>query len=303
MSLTISPTINQRIFVVGCPRSGTTLLQSYLAAHDDMLSSPEVNFVNGVVGNEWRRVNGRKPPGSRLRDWRELVREWLGLANRTVISRLEYLLRHVPDDDLLAELRTRRRWPYTFAGAIRLLVAMLDSLAVARGKTGWLEKSPAQFAYVRYVFRYVPGARVIHIVRNGTDVVASLQDAARKYPEQMWAPYHDLDLCIDTWNRAVTSISRWRAHPRHMVIRYELLLENPEAMLPDVCASVGLTYSQAMIDRRPEVAKELKASDEPWKDAVTAAVRKPQARFDELFTAEQAAHIRSRLVPLPTDLL
>ncbi len=294
--LQISPDIRQRVFVVGCPRSGTTLLQSYLAAHDDMLSCPEVNFLNGVAGNEWRRVNGRRPPGSRWRDLREQLRECLGIANRTVISRLEYLLSHVPDDGLLAELQCRRRWPYTIRGAVRLLTAMLDSLTVTRGKHGWLEKSPAQFAYVRYIFRHVPGARVIHILRDGADVVASLQDAARKYPDQMWGPYRDLDLCIDTWNRAVQSIGRWNRHARHLVVHYEQLLERPDVVLPGVFEFVGLSYSRELIERRPDVVKDLNAGNEPWKDAVSAEVRKPRAKFDELFTPEQAAHIRSRLV-------
>src|SRR5271167_4804558 len=37
----VTPEIAGRLFVVGCPRSGTTLLQSLLAAHPSVHSFPE----------------------------------------------------------------------------------------------------------------------------------------------------------------------------------------------------------------------------------------------------------------------
>ena len=41
----------QRIFLVGCPRSGTTLLQSLLAAHPDITSFPESHFFRHLIDN------------------------------------------------------------------------------------------------------------------------------------------------------------------------------------------------------------------------------------------------------------
>ncbi len=43
----------QRIFIVGCPRSGTTLLQSVLAAHHDVFSLPETAFFCSVRPSRW----------------------------------------------------------------------------------------------------------------------------------------------------------------------------------------------------------------------------------------------------------
>ena len=34
----------KRLMIVGCPRSGTTLLQSILSAHNDVFSLPETHF-------------------------------------------------------------------------------------------------------------------------------------------------------------------------------------------------------------------------------------------------------------------
>ena len=47
--------IKKRIFIVGCPRSGTTLLQSLLAAHPLICSFPETHFFPNTVGSSWRK--------------------------------------------------------------------------------------------------------------------------------------------------------------------------------------------------------------------------------------------------------
>ena len=48
-----------RAFIVSCPRSGTTLLQSLLAAHSDIHSFPESNFFAlATPRNLWRRFLG-----------------------------------------------------------------------------------------------------------------------------------------------------------------------------------------------------------------------------------------------------
>ncbi|HEY9694672.1 MAG TPA: sulfotransferase [Oculatellaceae cyanobacterium] len=38
-----------RLFLVGCPRSGTTLLQSLLVAHPEILSFPESHFFRSLL--------------------------------------------------------------------------------------------------------------------------------------------------------------------------------------------------------------------------------------------------------------
>ncbi|NJL67494.1 MAG: sulfotransferase [Microcoleus sp. SM1_3_4] len=39
----------KRIFLVGCPRSGTTILQSLLASHPEIISFPESKFFHYLL--------------------------------------------------------------------------------------------------------------------------------------------------------------------------------------------------------------------------------------------------------------
>ena len=44
------PEITKRIFLIGCPRSGTTIAQVMLAGHPEILSFPETQFFKWAVG-------------------------------------------------------------------------------------------------------------------------------------------------------------------------------------------------------------------------------------------------------------
>lgn len=45
--------IQARLFLVGCPRTGTTLIQSLLAAHSQIASFPESHLLLAGGGTRW----------------------------------------------------------------------------------------------------------------------------------------------------------------------------------------------------------------------------------------------------------
>ncbi|WP_236827236.1 MULTISPECIES: sulfotransferase [unclassified Blastococcus] len=159
----------RRVFVVGCPRSGTTLLQSFLAAHPQVHSLPETHVFHEL----------RTPGG---------VRRAVGLAAAGTSRRL---------DDVAGWLGTRRRRPVlpTVRGHGAAFVAMADAAARERGADTWVEKTPATLYALDLVEQLVPGAQVVHVVRDGVDVVASLCAVAEAAPAALCA---DLGLpCTD----------------------------------------------------------------------------------------------------------
>ncbi len=129
------------IFIIGVPRSGTTLLRVLLDSHSQILALPETPWVLGAYGG---RIS-----------LRELVLELsdgaFGVA-RNVAG--------VEADHVRA------------AGAAFLEQLVAPALA-ARGKAAVVFKTPSDIPHLEFLTGLLPQARYIHITRDGRDVALS----------------------------------------------------------------------------------------------------------------------------------
>lgn len=268
-------------FLVGCPRSGTTLLQACVAAHPDVVSFPETHFFNKAFPRHpLRRALGWPA----LQAWRYMA-GWARLIGR-------------PD---LAALDDVRPWSADYARGFRRI---LDRLAEERQRACWLEKTPEHVYRIPQIARAVPGARFVHLVRNGEDVVASLHPLSNRNPA-IWRGRMrhlrgrglSLSECVARWNASVEITARLRADPAHHVVRYEQLVEDPPRVLRELCAFLRLPFSEAMLQRE-EAARQVVLPFEEWKQGAGRPIARPASRFAEVFTPEQQAYVRARLRPL-----
>jgi hypothetical protein len=273
--------IEGRVFVVGCSRSGTTLLQSFLAAHPAVLSFPETAVFGRLLRGDAEAEGALNTAHQRTR-----------LAYRRVCKLLDRLGRRELED--LLPIRSK-----SAEELARGFIAVLDRLALDRGKAWWVEKTPENIRYVPDIGRLVPGARFINILRDGRETVASLYGLAVEYPDKFWTKFLDLDLAIEHWNVSLRHTRELVGVPEVMLVRYERLLAETEAVLREICAFTGLPFSREMLDRRSEVAPALILDFETWKARVLGAVPASiESRFDQLFDAGQKAYIESRLEPI-----
>ncbi len=273
------PTVSNRLFVVGCPRSGTTLLQSFVAAHPAVLSFPETKvFARLLI------APSPAPPSH------ENARARIEAA----YARATAFLSGIGRADLGPLLATPDASITEFAQAF---VAVLDRLTLDRGKGSWVEKTPRHLAVVSEIGALVPGARFIHILRDGRQNVASLHDLALKYPDVWWwARYRDLDQAIKTWNYCARQARALRNLDGVLLVRYERLVSETDAVLREICAFAGLPFRPEMIQRRAEAAGAVVCVDEPWKRGVLEPLQPATAdKFDRIFSAEQKAYIEARL--------
>jgi hypothetical protein len=261
--------VRARVFVVGCPRSGTTLLQSFLAAHPQIISFPESHFfVESIPSHPllWRL--GFASPRGRRRMRAFLAEAGAGKGG---IPRTAFLL---------------RQYAASFVEA-------LDSMTVARNGEAWVEKTPDHLRCVGMIKKHVPRARFLHVVRHGEDVVASLYDVGRRFPQQ-WSHEMAIDRCIARWNEAMRRTRRYRGRPHHRVIGFTDLVQQPARVLEDVCSFLGLPYDPAMIEGRREAARGLVLEREGWKRGALEDLRS-ERKFDHLFDAATKEYIRRRL--------
>jgi len=272
---------NGRLFLVGCPRSGTTLLQCLLAAHPLIASFPESHFFTHLVpGQRWRRM--------------------LGQAKEGIDGRyLEYL-------EKLERLDLRQRIPQgkkKAAPYARSFTRILDELTEAQGKEIWLEKTPVHLLYIKHIQKLVPGARFIHIVRSGEDVVASLYEVTHKHPE-VWGGSRNLEECVTRWLGDLRTSARYRSRPDHIVVRYEKLVAEPKEVLEDVCRFAEVEFDAQMLADYSGEAERLVLKAETWKTGAGGAIKSANAgKFHKLFDEEQRQYVRRRLAGVKLEEL
>jgi hypothetical protein len=276
---TAARAIAGRLFVAGCPRSGTTLLQSLLAAHPAVLSFPET----AVFG---RLLSANAMPGEfRL----GTIHRRTQLGYRHAAALLDTMGRR----DLEYILPMRSKSIGQFADGF---VHMLDRLTLDEGKSWWVEKTPENVFFVPEILDLVPGARFIATLRDGRQNVAALCDMAHKYPDRWWGKFRDLDRAIELWNKSARHARRVLALPGVLLVRHERLISDTEAVIREVCSFSGLPFTRQMIDHRVDSARALITAREPWKAEVLAPIRSViENKFERLFDTQQQAYIEARL--------
>ncbi len=266
----------KQVFLVGCPRSGTTLLQSLLAAHREIISLPETHYFTQAMP-------------------RPVCLSRLGLASPAAVASLRAMLLELNAPEAAALLpgatRSLRRVALGFAQA-------LNRFALVRDRRCWLEKTPGHLSKVRLIRRYLPRAHFLHLLRRGEDVVASLYDVSHEHPEY-WRGRWTLEQCMGRWSRDVRMSRKYIGHPHHLHVRYERLVESPEAELGRICEFLDLEYDAAMVQRHGAAATALVRGHEPWKAGVGGEVAVRQARkFDTLFDEAQRRFVQRRIASL-----
>ena len=271
--------VDRRIFVVGVPRSGTTLVQSLLAAHSAITSFTESHFF----APHFTRVPF--PPGAVLsRNPARRVSEFLNENEAIPGATASWFLttRH---------LRWRPWLPLQTRTVARRLLRVLDELALARNAVNWLEKTPRHLRYIPFLERMAeahPRLHFIHVVREGLEVVASLCRAS-----QSWERPYDLETCAERWNREVAySASRIGALNHHFIV-YEELTSASEPVVRRILAELGLPWEPELLERYGTAAAQLVTEREAWKTGVGRQIRPSGTAVEVLTAAERDRVLRS----------
>jgi len=94
-----------------------------------------------------------------------------------------------------------------------------------------------------------PDAFYIMVVRDGRDVACSYLkiktlDTNSKYKPVLTT---DIGLIADEWKKNNEKMLNFIEGKKHLIIRYEDLVENPVSELTKVCLFLGITYDDSMI--------------------------------------------------------
>ncbi|MBE9112705.1 sulfotransferase [Nodosilinea sp. LEGE 07298] len=240
------------IFIVGAPRSGTTLLATILASHSQISCGPETHFFPYLEANYQHiaAVLGDV-------DWPTKATEFVGAI--------------AVENHPIAELfgvTTQEIYRY-LAARKPSLQALLESLTeqhrIALGKRRWAEKTPNHILHLATLRRLFPTAKVVRIVRDPRDVALSM---AAKLPWTSHAPL-DSAYLIERWYRQ--SKPFFERDRLAYTLQYETLVTQPTDTLQQLCRFLQAPFEPAMLNT--EAAAQYTApAHETWKDQVAQAL-------------------------------
>jgi hypothetical protein len=123
---------------------------------------------------------------------------------------------------------------------------LLDRAAIDAGNDMWVEKTPHHIDHLNVIARHVPGARFIHVLRDGRDVVASQYHAQQQDPE-FWREW-STEKMAETWNVDVMRSLAHADRPDHLLVSYESLITDPERELTRASVFLRMDYERSMLD-------------------------------------------------------
>jgi hypothetical protein len=271
----------QRVFIVGCPRSGTTLVQALLARHPDVYSFPETAFFEALLGGLESRWRDTEP---RL-DVRWYHRRGIAHARgRRYLRQLESYL----------QISQTNPAPRLVRACIRRYLDLLDRTAAEHACSTWIEKTPNHLVYIDDIARHDPDARFIHVLRNGEDVVASIIDADITQPTRAFRG--GVKRWVRRWNYAMGVQVSYLGDARHIGICLEDMVENFDQQWRRLCAFLGLDASAALSAEPKCPIADLR--EEPWKSAsVRGHVQPPMHKAERVFGPRIRDWVQSSLLP------
>jgi hypothetical protein len=257
----VSGRTNPFVFIVGCPRSGTTLLQRILDAHPEVAVCPETFWIPYY----FKKQIGLTPDGliapdliSRLFDYYKFYRM---KAGREELERL-----------------SASGGPMRYADFV---TRVFDLYGEIRGKPLVGDKTPDYVRNLRTLHTLWPTAKFVHLIRDGRDVALSAINWKRKVAK--------LASLFRTWSEdaAVTAALWWEWHVRHgreagqwlgperyYEMRYEALVTDPARACAQLCGFLGLPFHETMLrfhEGRSQTDSDLDAKN-AWR-SITPGLR------------------------------
>ncbi|MEM6253217.1 MAG: sulfotransferase [Cyanobacteria bacterium P01_D01_bin.156] len=212
------------IFIVGMPRSGTTLLTTILSGHPRIAISPETHFLTYWVP-KYSHLDL-----SKIHDFETF---WQALSQSKRFSYFD-----IDSNKTLEAILAKSSLNHA-----AIFTGWLEVYAERWQKPRWGEKTPLHYQHLNQLLTWFPNAQVLWMLRDPRAVTASLL-------KMDWASDY-VHVHAQQWCQSTQLYERqWQSNRHVKLIRYEDLVQQPELTLKGICRFLNEDYSEQLLAQR-----------------------------------------------------
>lgn len=224
-----------KAFLLGNPRSGTSLLRIMLNAHPDIISPPESGFAHWWF--------------TKYKDWcdedfnnnrvESFVNDLLSSKKiETWSLKKEYLIKHIYE-----------KKPIDYSSLVELVY---NSYTLNNNTVkAIVDKNNYYVNHLAELKQIWPDAKYIHLIRDGRDVACSYLEINKLDTKSKYKPIlpTDLNTIAREWIKNNHNIGQLKklGKNRYFLIRYEDLILNTDEVLKNLCEFLNVKYNDEML--------------------------------------------------------
>jgi hypothetical protein len=235
---------NSPIFIVGTPRSGTTLLAGILGRHSKIFIEGEFHFFDDIYSK--RQVLGHpSEPGVFDKIYNILLDHY---------SRFNFYLDQRRTEKIFASNTVKKQMRAECSSYKDIFSFFMNIQAYKSGKIRWGNQVPRDLFNIPLILNFYNDAKIIVCVRDIRDFLLSYKCKWRNTSQQniarIKAMYHPIVTSL-LWKLSVRKIAdlRRRVPEKNFeIIRYEDLVNDPEKTIRHVCKTIGENFENPMIE-------------------------------------------------------
>lgn len=247
------------LFILGNPRSGTSLYRLILTNHPEICIPPECGFIEWWHKKyaEWSAADAEN--GAKVAEYVEDV-----MSSRKIET---WKLKAKELEALIHEMR-----PGNYA-ELSLIVILQYARQQGTDPVYLGDKNNYYVSHLDRLHKIFPDAKYLGIIRDGRDVACSYKSMKKVNTDSPYVPRlsDDISEIAEEWvlnNENIIELFEKVGEKNSFLIRYEDLLNSTEDILRQVCDFLNLPYSDHMLAYPEKNQKEHQEPDQflAWKE-------------------------------------
>lgn len=264
----------KKIFVVGCSRSGTSVVQKQIVEKTRLFSLPETAFFSMSNGSKKDRTSNLA----------RLIK-YTGVFDIRKInfndSNFDFLkVFGIPVDDYLDYGKYEHK----------VFNDILTMCARLKGYEGWVEKTPLHFLRLDEILHNINDAIVVFVIRNGLDVAASIRDRANKFEE--FSHQKDFRIYTKIWNQSLYVAQENLGNDRVVIFDFDKFVQSPNEYLTPVLSKINnFDFKDNFEGNELNIVND----NERWKKNINSPVAPQKSRVHDVFSESEIESILESL--------